>query len=270
MKKQHTFYKKLSSILLIFTLLTASTFTAYATPENTLPIENTLSESISLEAEQAYNTLTAQQKLQAQMDLSEISAFGLLDPNAGTLIAINEDGDNLKYTIDFGNYTNDITVTANNSIQTSFHIKQGNIENDLTITNTGEVYLDGNLVVYSSDIDDDIVMANVSDTYYTQNSPYGTSGEYTKYYTLETHSNIALENQIKNIATATFYFLISCIPGIGAGAAAAGLAGILYTAYSEFSPNCENLSCKSILYYHKKKVKGKRERQRAFSSNSGA
>ena len=47
------------------------------------------------------------------------------------------------------------------NIDISFERSRGNIENDLTITNTGEVYLDGNLVVYSSDIDDDIVMANV-------------------------------------------------------------------------------------------------------------
>ncbi|MBQ2837710.1 MAG: hypothetical protein IJE67_06255 [Peptococcaceae bacterium] len=252
--KRQSKIKKAISFILATAILATSSFTVYAN-------DNTYNQSsiMTQQAVVAYETLDAKQKKVVESELLALKNLGIFNADDVKIVNINIKNDdtivrsteeNYIFSIQLGDYINDITVLNQTKDETVYFIKQGSIENTLILRNDGKVILDGNEVTFSSNISEEIV-ANETIVYYRENPTYGTASDYTKYYDYITNSIIALENKIKNITATVFFAVISLIPGIGEGAVIAGVAGVLYTTYSEFAPECEYLSCQSSLYHHK-------------------
>lgn len=247
-------FKKVLSLLLTLAVLVTSTFTAYATP-----LLSSADTTMSVQATQIYKTLDKEQQLKVEKDLAEIKSLGILDGSISYLIdikpCINKNSTQVTnsgftYTVQLDNFINNITILSNNREETVYYIQQDEIENILTVKNDGTLLLDGNEIIFSNQTAE-TVQANETITFYQDNPPYGSSSDYNQFYDYVTDSNVGLSKAMKNIAATVFYAIIGSLPVIGPGAAAVGIASVLYVAYVELYPDTEYLSYQSSLYYHR-------------------
>lgn len=69
-----------------------------------------------------------------------------------------------KFTINYGNITNTISVEENTDQKIVVNSTQGNIENTVTIMSDGRIYLDGNEVEYNTESDDNKNILEANDS----------------------------------------------------------------------------------------------------------
>lgn len=96
-------------------------------------------------------------------------------------------------------------------------IKEDSLVNTLEITNDGRYILNGNVVTISGSVllgasRQDVAMPlYATDTFYTDDCPYGTASDYTKFVTSDAESNISFGTAFVNITLAAFTTIIGAV-----------------------------------------------------------
>lgn len=137
-------------------------------------------------------------------------------------------------------------------------IKEDSLVNTLEITNDGRYILNGNVITFSgSDLlgasqQDVAVPLYATDTFYTDDCPYGTASDYTKFVTSDAESNISFGTAFVNITLAAFTTIIGAVvnPILGLGAT---FALAILTSFQSYDPHSMCASYKENQYVHKNK-----------------
>jgi hypothetical protein len=156
------------------------------------------------------------------------------------------------------------------------YLEEGEIENQVTLSNDGKIYLDGNEVTFSVEIEKDnnnnsleaykdsvVVRSGGSDQWQTTSCPYGKERDYSDYQFTERVGNIKLNECLELISDT---ILRTILLGVGASLASGGTAWAFVSTFVVYdviqtiracgeilgNENTKYLSFKAKVYYHTK------------------
>lgn len=132
---------------------------------------------------------------------------------------------------------------------------EGTITNTLIFTGDGRVYLDGKEVCAYDDAGNKIPHKLFEprvgySTYYQDRCPYGSEGDYTARKPDEKNSNIALTQEVQDLATNVFISILCSFFGAG-GDLAEQIMGAFYEFLKTTEPHTTSLSYTAIVKAHK-------------------
>lgn len=155
---------------------------------------------------------------------------------------------------------NTITVLNENDNYITVSVEQGNINNLLTISSDGRIILDGNAVVIKYDTDSNVAPRSAGSSYNSASSPqYGTTAEYSHYYTTSNVADIELNETLSSIALTVLLSIMGYAMYEVLGALIPTCLDIgvdLYNYFTSVDSDTTYLSCKSTIYTHSRFTSG--------------
>ena len=202
-----------------------------------------------------------------QNELSILNRFGIIDSNANEISEIQKDidipiRDNINedyvpyatYTIDYGEYINNITILNDSQEEKSLYITQGDIINILTYTSEGKYYINGKEVTFSleENNEENTIVANYMTQYYQSNPPIGIEGDYLEYVKFTSCQDVAFSNTFESLAFSTFLTIaVAAMSGGLALSVGAGCLSAVYSYLQSADPKSSHASFKCWWYHHK-------------------
>ena len=160
----------------------------------------------------------------------------------------------------------EVTILENtpSHVELKFNEK-GNVD-ILSLSSDNRAYLNGEEIKVTDSAGNRVPISLFSDevtvepkagfsTYFTSRCPYGSAGDYTHRYGTEKDGNIALTNQLKDIATNTFISIMCSFFGVMKNLSESVMKGI-YDWLKTTDPQTDALSYSATVWTHKSYTSG--------------
>ena len=221
--------KKITSIVLVLTLILGTTTSAFAKEKASVPQDDPI--------------------------LHALVANNMAD------VTVTSETDNSKtalVTFDSGAVNN--VIVNKEQGETIYKISQGSLNDTITLNGDGEIFLNNKLIGST----DAPVVRVINQPFQQTQCPYGNASDYSYVAGSEQDSNIALEKTIRNYTVAALAIIVIynagplLVAAIGGGgsAVATGLFSKMLNDAVSSSPDSKALSYKLTFYYHKNYTNG--------------
>lgn len=244
--------KKLIAAVLTVAMAMGATVPAYADSETSQIDLNSLPGIVQFD-------MTVQEKQQINDDLMYLKQFDIFE--YGELISVNLDSSeqntkNMVYTIDYDDFLEKIIVDKHSKESTKLIISQNEIVNIVEIYEDGQLFLNNHAIKVENVVENENnmdftasgVTPYVSDTYFVEDCPYGSSSGYSLYNGMEEQNNVFLYEKWESLTFIAFMTIIKlAVPEL---ALFTTIVKSLYKGMQYLEPESEGLSYKKYVYRH--------------------